>query len=107
MRRQVLFLALGALALLAGTSAKAHAWGCAHVGYTHVGPNGVYHAGATEARGPGGAYGGYHEGGAAYGGGYREGYGGAAYGGAAGGYHYDTRYYGGGAVGGASYGYVR
>jgi hypothetical protein len=63
------------------TPSVAGAYGAAHVGYTHVGPNGVYHAGATEVRG---------------------GYGGAAYGG----YHYTTGY-GGAAVGGASYGYIR
>src|SRR5262249_22918129 len=32
------------------------AYGAAHVGYTHVGPNGVYHTGETVARGPGGTY---------------------------------------------------
>jgi hypothetical protein len=30
------------------------AYGAAHVGYTHVGPNGVYHTGTTVASGPGG-----------------------------------------------------
>src|SRR3954447_3155379 len=32
------------------------AWGAAHVGYTHVGPGGVYHTGRTVAAGPGGVY---------------------------------------------------
>jgi hypothetical protein len=108
MRRQVLFLALGALALLAGTSAKAHAWGCAHVGYTHVGPTGVQHYGATEARGPYGSYSGAHGGAYGYGGSsYHAGYGTASgYGGyAAGGYHSYSGAYGGGyAAGGYHYG---
>jgi hypothetical protein len=87
------------------------AYGAAHVGYTHVGPEGVQHYGATAARGPEGAYGGAHE--SAYGAGggaYHAGYGGATTGGAAGGYHYDYRYSGGAATGGAEaahYGYVR
>ncbi len=58
----------GLLALL--TTSQAHAYGCAHVGYTRVSPNGgVEHYGATETRTPygsedvhtdryGGAYGG-------------------------------------------------
>jgi hypothetical protein len=79
------------------------AYGAAHVGYTHVGPNGVYHTGATAAAGPNGAYAGGHT--SAYGAGggsYHAGYGGASYGGAAyggaaaGGYHYSAGYYGGG-----------
>jgi hypothetical protein len=97
--------ALGALL----TPTKVDAYGAAHVGYTHVGPNGVYHEGATVAGGYGGdyrggaVYGGDYRGGAAYGGEYRAGYGGAAYGD----YHYTTGYQGGAAVGGASYAYVR
>jgi len=35
---------------------KVDAYGAAHVGYTHVGPSGVYHTGRTAAYGPGGAY---------------------------------------------------
>jgi hypothetical protein len=102
LKKIVLLLVVAGLAVLLAPS-DASAYGAAHVGYTHVGPNGVYHAGATEVRGPGGAYGGaYHEGGAAYGGAYREGYGGAA-----GGYHYSAGYAGGAAVGEAHYGYVR
>jgi hypothetical protein len=39
------------------------AYGACHVGYTHVGPSGVYHAGGTAASGERGAYGGaYHAG---------------------------------------------
>jgi hypothetical protein len=87
---------------------KADAWGAAHVGYTHVGPNGVYHAGKTAAVGPGGAYAGGHAGAYGYGGAsYHAGYAGAArpgYGGAYGGYHYDYRYTGGAHY---NYGYIR
>jgi hypothetical protein len=45
-------------ALLTGlTSAPAHAYGAAHVGYTTVSPSGnVQHYGATAASGPGGSY---------------------------------------------------
>jgi hypothetical protein len=96
LKKIVLPVAVAALAALV-TPSVVWAYGAAHVGYTHVGPNGVYHAGATEVRG---GYGGEYRGGAAYGGEYR---GGAAYGG----YHYTTGYSGGAAVGGAAYGYVR
>lgn len=84
-----------------------YGYGAAHVGYTHVGPSGVYHTGETAYRGPGGAYAGgrteaYGRGGAEY----HSASGGAVYhgssGGAAGGYHYSSSYYGG-----AHYGYVR
>jgi hypothetical protein len=89
---------------------KVDAYGAAHVGYTHVGPNGVYHTGETVTSGPGGvhAYGGTTAAGSG-GGVYHAGYGGAVgYGGAAaGGYHYTAGYAGGAAVGGASYSYVR
>src|SRR5262245_15505763 len=77
------------------TPSGAGAWGARHVGYTHVGPNGVYHYGANAAVGPYGAYGGAHSGFYGYGGAsYHTGYGvGAGYGGA---YHYNTGYgYGG------------
>jgi hypothetical protein len=102
-----LVVAVALAALL--TPSQAGAYGAAHVGYTHVGPNGVYHAGATEVHaGYGGASGGaYHAGSSgAYGGAYHAGYGGA-YGGAAGGYHYTAGYSGGAAYGGYHYGYVR
>ena len=87
---------------------KVDAWGAAHVGYTHVGPGGVYHTGRTVAAGPGGVYAGGRTGAVgAYGGTYRAGYGGAVgYGGAAG-YHYSAGYAGGAAYGAARYGYIR
>ena len=34
------------------TPSVADAYGAAHASYTHVGPNGVYHASDTVARGP-------------------------------------------------------
>ena len=87
---------------------KVDAWGAAHVGYTHAGPNGVYHTGRTVAAGPGGVYAGGRTGAVgAYGGAYRGGYRGAVgYGGAAG-YRYGGGYTGGAAYGGARYGYIR
>jgi hypothetical protein len=106
MLKQIILLAAVAALATFLTPAKVDAYGAAHVGYTHVGPNGVYHEGATVAGGYGGeyrggaAYGGEYRGGAAYGGEYR---GGAAYGD----YHYTTGYQGGVAVSGGSYGYVR
>jgi len=94
-------ITLAAVAVLAAllTPSKVDAWGAAHVGYTHVGPGGVYHAGRTVAAGPGGVYAGGRAGGVGYGGAYGARYGGAVrYGG----------YYGGGAAfGGARYGYIR
>src|SRR4051794_8747464 len=92
----VLPAAVAVLALLA-TPSGAGAWGAAHVGYTHVGPNGVYHAGRTAAVGPGGAYSGGHAGAYGYGGasahaGYGSAYLAGSGGASAGGYHYDTRY---------------
>jgi len=90
----IVAIVAGIAALL--TPAPAQAWGAAHVGYTHVGPSGVYHYGRTAAVGPYGAYSGAHVGGYGYGGtAYHAGaYGyGGAYGGA---YHYNTGYgYGG------------
>lgn len=104
----MLLLAASALTALVA-STRVDAYGAAHVGYTHVGPNGVYHTGETVAAGPGGVYAGGRTTAAGYGGVYRGGavatpYG-AAYGGAA--YHYSPSYYGRTAYGGASYGYVR
>ena len=108
LKKTILLAAVAALAALL-TPSEAGAYGAAHVGYTHVGPNGVQHYGATAARGPGGTYGGEHA--SAYGasgGAYHAGYGGAAAGGAAGCYHYDYHYSGGAAAGGEyHYGYVR
>jgi hypothetical protein len=95
------------LAVLLMTS-EVGAYGAAHVGYTHVGPNGVYHTGETAAYGPRGAYAGgrteaYGAGGAAYRGGHEEyrGRDGVEYG-AAGGYRYTPNY--GGAY---RYDYIR
>src|SRR5579884_151841 len=105
-------IALATMAALAALlmPSKVDAWGAAHVGYTHVGPGGVYHAGRTVAAGPGGVYAGGRTGAyGAYGGVYRGGYG--AYGtyrggyGAYGGYGAATRYhYSAVPSGGASYG---
>jgi len=88
--------------------ARLDAYGAAHVGYTHVGPNGVYHAGETAVARPGGDYVG---GRTTAVGTDRVGYGGVDNrgGAAVGGYHYTTGY--GGVAGGAAvdtrYGYVR
>src|SRR5262252_7824474 len=83
MLRNLFIAAAAAAAITLLTPAPLDAWGGFHVGYTHVGPAGVYHAGRTAAVGP---YGGHS---AAHVGGY--GYGGYHYG-----YHpYGTGYYGG------------
>jgi hypothetical protein len=103
-------ITLATVAVLAALlmPSKVDAWGAAHVGYTHVGPGGVYHTGRTAVAGPGGVYAGgrtsaYGAGGGSYHSGYR---GGVGYGGAyGGGYRYGAGY--GGAVGGARYGYIR
>jgi hypothetical protein len=108
MLRKSLAVAIAAAFAALLTPAKAHAWGAAHIGYTHVGPAGIYHVGRTAAVGPYGAYGGYRAGAYGYGGAaYRTGYGvgyGGAYGynaGYGGAYHYGVVPYGGyGAVGG-------
>lgn len=86
---RILLLGLAAAALTSFAAPRVLAWGAAHVGYTHVGPNGAYHYGSTEAAGPNGMYGGAHAG--VYGAGgqsYHAGYGAAAGpgGAAAGGY---------------------
>jgi hypothetical protein len=96
-RTTFLATAVAIAALLLTSDAKA--WRCAHVGYTHVGPNGVQHWGRTAVAGPGGAY----AGGSRYGsyGGYHAGYGGV-YGGA---YHYGG--YATSAYGGYHAGYYR
>ena len=101
MLNKIIMAAVAVLAALLLPS-KVDAWGAAHVGYTHVGPGGVYHAGRTVAAGPGGVYaGGRTTAVGTYGGAYRAGYGGAVgYGGAYGGYHY-------GYAGAAGYGYIR
>ena len=94
----------GIVAVLAAllAPAKLDAYGAAHVGYTHVGPGGVQHVGATGVRGGYGG-GGYHASGGAYH---------TAGGATAGGYHYSASYggvAGGGGVtaGGAHYSYIR
>ena len=117
-----MFKTMFPIALLAAalvTPSVANAYGAAHVGYTHVGPNGVYHTGETVAHGPGGtaatghttAYG---AGGASYHSGSAgavtpTGAGGVHYStGTTSGYHYAPSYSGGTTTGGAyRYGYVR
>ena len=106
-RTNLVMAAAGAALLLA--PAVARPWGAAHFGYTHVGPNGVYHTGRTAAYGPNGSYYGGHT--SAYGG-YRGGYGNGYGDGAV--YHPNGGYYTGGsyAAGGryhynGAYGYYR
>jgi hypothetical protein len=108
MKRNIFVLALAAGLVVLGSAAKVQAWGAAHVGYTHVGPSGVQHYGATAARGPSGSYSGSHygaygAGGSSYHAGYssESHYGGSSYGG----YHsYSPSYSGGYAAGGYHYG---
>ena len=96
------FVALVAVAMM--SPSPVDAYGAYHRGYTHVGPNGVYHYGQTAYRGPYSSGASAHVSGyGAYGGAYHAGYGGAAYHPAYGGYHYG----GTAAVGGYHYGYVR
>lgn len=82
------------------------AYGAAHVGYTHVGPNGVQHYGATAANGPNGHYTTEHAGAYGNNGAYRAGYGTAN---TPSGYHaaggYDYHYSSG--YNNAHYAYVR
>ena len=57
MFRMFLIPAFLAMLLTGLTSAPAHAYGAAHVGYTTVSPTGnVQHYGATAASGPSGSY---------------------------------------------------
>src|SRR5688500_10304881 len=78
------------------TPSEAAAYGAAHYGYTHVGPNGAYHTSGTAAYGAGGVYAGGRSEAVGYGGGaYRGG------GGAAAGYGLEKGVYGQG----AGYGY--
>jgi hypothetical protein len=121
MLKKIVLAAVAAALVVLVLPASVSAYGACHTGYTHVGPNGVYHTGQTTAYGPGGvsttshtgAYGAgggsYHSGYAAgttgYGGTYHAGYAGGTtgYGGAAvGGYHYSPTY-----GGSAGYAYVR
>jgi hypothetical protein len=106
MNQRYLFLVMAAALCVLGTSAKTHAWGAYHAGYTHVGPDGVQHYGTTAAVGPYGAYSGSHVSGFGYGGGFAGAYN-ANFGSPTGGYHpYTPAYTGGYAVGGYHYGSV-
>jgi hypothetical protein len=100
MLKKIILSAMVAAAALLMPS-MVHAYGAAHVGYTHVGPSGVYHTGETAVRGPAGnTYVGGRTTEAGYGGAYHTG--GAYYGGGTyGGYHYNAGYSG---VGGVRYG---
>jgi hypothetical protein len=112
MMKKISLVVIAAGLLVLVLPAVASAYGAAHVGYTHVGPNGVYHTGETAVRGPGGTYatghtGAYGAGGATYHSGYSAGAtSGGAYG-AAGGYRYTPSYGGAYGAAGAHYGYVR
>src|SRR5262245_44023670 len=95
MKRPLLFLALAAIALVLGTASEARAWGCYHVGYTHVGFGGVQHYGRTIGYSPYGLYSGAHYGSYGAYGAYHTGYAGYtpympvySTGYAVGGYHY-------------------
>jgi hypothetical protein len=101
--------AVAAALVLMALPSLGGAYGARHVGYTHVGPAGVYHTGRTAVAGPGGVRVAGGTTAAGYGGGvarsgYRAGvgYGGGAYA-TGGGYRYAPGY--GGAVGG--YRYIR
>jgi hypothetical protein len=105
MSRKIVVLAFATVVATLLMASEAQAWGCAHVGFTHVGYGGVQHYGRTVAAGPYGMYSGGHVGGYGYGGAYHAGYGyGGAYGGAVGGYHYGYSPYGGYSAGGFRYG---
>jgi hypothetical protein len=109
LNKVITLTAVAALTVLLVPS-RVDAWGAAHVGATHVGPGGVYHAGRTVAAGPGGVY----AGGRAVGGS------GGVYGARSGAVGYDARSgavgygaksgavgYGGNAYRAAGYGYIR
>jgi hypothetical protein len=70
MLQKMLFVSLAALLCGLAVSARAQAYGCAHVGYTAVGPGGAYHAGGTAYSGPGGTYAGGYRAGVGPGGNY-------------------------------------
>jgi hypothetical protein len=113
MPNKILALATAAALSALLMPSKVDAWGAAHVGYTEVGPGGVYHTGRTFEAGPYGAYGGaYRE--------YPGGFVGGAYPGYAGGIGGPYRGYVGGVplnyyygdplgttYGAARYGYIR
>jgi hypothetical protein len=111
MLKQIFLAAIATVLMMSVRPSEVNAYGAAHVGYTHVGPNGVYHTGTTVASGPHGTYEGSHTTAAGYGGAEYHGassgaeYHGASYG-AAGGYRYTPSYYGGAAAGGAKVGYA-
>jgi hypothetical protein len=105
MLRKILLPVLAAALVTLLVASQAQAWGGFHVGYTHVGPGGVYHYGRTVGYGGYGGYGGYRYGGYGYGGAYRYGYGDRFGGAYYGGYHYAPSYYGGYHYGGVRYGY--
>jgi hypothetical protein len=87
------FFALAVCAAALLSPDNANAWGARHVGYTHVGPNGIYHYGANARVGPYGVYGGAHAGYHSYAGAtYHAGYGAARGYGYGGAYHYNTGY---------------
>jgi hypothetical protein len=98
MLNKILLPAVTAVLVALLLPSEVDAYGAAHVGYTHVGPSGVYHTGTNAAAGPRGVAANTHT--TAYGAG------GGAYhstaGVAAGGYHVAPTY-----AGGAHYGYVR
>jgi hypothetical protein len=118
MLKKIILAAFAAALVVLVLPAVVSAYGACHVGYTHVGPSGVYHTGETVARGPSGVYAGGRT--------TAVGYGGTEYRGAteyrgvssvSPGYHYAPSYsggaayrgttYGGAVEGGYRYGYVR
>src|SRR5271166_6347867 len=70
MLKKIILAAFAAALVVLGVPAVVSAYGACHVGYTHAGPNGVYHTGETVARGPGGGV---------YAGGHTTAYGGTEY----------------------------
>ena len=106
MLRITLLFALGTPLGVLLSAANAQAWGAYHVGYTHVGPSGVYHYGHTAAAGPYGSYSGGHTSAyGAYGGAYHSGYSsGDRYGAYGAGYHYGYGGYSSGYRYGGAYG---
>lgn len=104
--RMLMIVSIVVAALLMPSNVDAY--GAAHVGYTHVGPRGVQHYGATAYHGPNSS--GYARHGSAYGaGGAHHAGSGAAYGHAGydGAYHYSGGTAAGGYHGGYHYAYVR
>jgi hypothetical protein len=76
MLHRIIMLGLASAMATLLLPSQVDAWGVQHVGYTHVGPAGVYHTGATVGYGPGGVYGVNRTGASGYGvGGYHYGYG--------------------------------